>query len=144
MILDYKQYINKINSLKTELRTLKNDVGESIILDLENEFSKYLKKTTTTDFDYNGSNIFLLDDNYGIRIILDSGNLNARINVVYKSKNTKNKFMDSYDIKIFKTGEDSIKNFVKKNVETLNKKYITRQKSMQNRELNKVSKKYNI
>ena len=122
-----------------------NGVGTSCKCPKQDKYSIITSSDNNNTLTQNQRIALLVRNSLGGRIQYGN-NINARVNIIYKSANTKNKFVDgNYDPKnIFKTGKDSIEDFVFRYVEILNKKYIARQKSMEIRQLNKAAKKYNL
>ena len=159
MILDYKKFIEKDNLLKNELEKAKSELEKnkeefvnSVLKDLENEFSEYLTPTKD-NFD---DRIFLLENDYGIRIIQDFYKLSGDIFFkIYSLSKREDKFgfrpnefdeHEIYDIdfKFRPDGDVSVEDFVSRVVEKLKKKNISRKKAKETRELKRSMKRYNL
>lgn len=162
LIVDYRKYVDKINLLENQLKQIRANFEKDLLMDIENEFSKYLKKVDLSgqfNMNYNTRfTFFLLEENYGISInvTVNEWGASVLISPIYKKYGFKKYFSDSrsnwnYSIDTnhrFVSREpkpiENISSFVKKVVDSLKKKNEQRKIEIEKRDLKRATKKYNL
>jgi len=155
MINDYKEFISKIKSLRTEQNRMTNELIESLLIELTTEFSKYLKNVTSEDLKMNLKKfdmdlikdryiLFLLNDEYGIIIRIQKrmyADLEIAVNTIYRLKHL---YKEGALLDTFNPANMSIEKFVEKTIKKLNRQYEIKTLNKEKNELKRTSNKYNL